>query len=120
MTEALSYETLQKQIAQSELGRELVSDPLMKQDIWSVKELGYTEDESKIRGIQNLHFENFSLPWLKLLTKLTVKATVREKCSLSTITLRIIYLKQLDKFLLSKGYGQPDLVTDALLHYNLF
>ena len=115
MTEALSYETLQKQIAQSELGRELVSDPLMKQDIWSVKELGYTEDESKIRGIQNLHFENFSLPWLKLLTKLTVKATVREKCSLSTITLRIIYLKQLDKFLLSKGYGQPDLVTDALL-----
>lgn len=81
----LPVEALQERISNSELGREWINDPLMNQDVWSVEELGYTEEESKISGIRNLYFHSFSLPWLKLLTKLTIKVTVKEKYSLSSI-----------------------------------
>ena len=110
----LPIKALQERVSNSELGREWTNDPLMNQDIWSFEELGYTE-ESKIKGVRNIYFEKFSLPWLKLLAKLTTKATAREKCSLGTIQERIYCLRKLDKFLVSKNYNQPELITDTLL-----
>jgi integrase len=111
----LPIEALQQRIGQSELGQEWINNPLLNQDVWSVEKLGYSEEESKIQGTRNLYFEEFSLPWLKLLTKLTVLASVREKVSLSSVSKRINYLKQFDKFLVSEGYNQPELITDSLL-----
>ena len=110
-----SLKALQERIGNSELGREWINDPLMNKDVWSVKELGYTEEESKITVIHNIYFQDFSLPWLKILAKLTALASAREKCSLYRIKGRINYLKQLDKFLRSEGYSQPEIITDALL-----
>ena len=111
----LPIEALQERISNSELGQEWSNNPLLNQDIWSVEELGYTEEESKIRGTRNLHFEEFSWSWLKLLAKLTVLASAREKCSLSTVTKRVSYLKQLEQFLVTEGYSQPELLTDSVL-----
>ena len=111
----MTLQALQQKIAESELGQEWVNDRLITQDIWCVKELGYPEEESKIMGIRNIYFEDFFLPWLKLLTKLTIKASVRQKYSLGVIINRITYLKQFDKFLRLKGYNQPELLTDTLL-----
>ncbi len=59
-----SIEALQKRIGQSELGQEWINNPLLDRDVWSVEELGYSEEESKIKGIRNIYFEEFSLPWL--------------------------------------------------------
>ena len=67
----------------SELGRKWTDNPLLDKDVWSVEELGYSQEELKIEGTHNIYFEDFSLPWLKLLTKLTALATAREKHSLS-------------------------------------
>ena len=111
----LPIEALQEKIDHSELGQEWIHDPLMNKDVWSVEELGYTKEESKIVGTRNIYFEEFSLPWLKLLTKLTIKASVREKCSLRVVSNRIIYLRQFSKFLVIKGYVSPELITDNLL-----
>lgn len=111
----LSIETLHERIGQSELGQAWTDNPLLNRDVWSVEELGYTEEESKIGGTRNVYFEEFSLPWLKLLAKLTALASAREKSSLSTVGKRVNYLKQFDKFLVAEGYNQPELITDSLL-----
>ena len=108
-------EALQERIGQSELGQEWINNPLLNQDVWSVEELGYTEEESRIKGTRNIYFEEFSLPWLKLLAKLTALAIAREKFSLGIIKTRINYLKQFDNFLVAEGYNQPELITDSLL-----
>ncbi|MDV2994723.1 MAG: hypothetical protein N4J56_004377 [Chroococcidiopsis sp. SAG 2025] len=97
------------------LGGKFLQDPLMEKDVWPVTELGYCEEEAKIQGTRNFYFQDFSLPWLKLLAKLTAKASAREKSSLSVTRKRVDYLKQFDVFLQSKGYRQPDLVTNTLL-----
>ena len=89
-----SLELLQERIAVSEIGLDLANDPLMNLDIWSVIAIGYTEEESNIMGVRNIYFEDFSLPWLKLLAKLTAKASIREKCSLDTTGMRIRILRQ--------------------------
>lgn len=112
---ALFLDTLCQRIAESELGMEFINDPLMNQDVWSIQALGFSEEELTMRRIKNIYFTDFSLPWLKLLAKLTMKATIRQKQSLSAIIMRITYLKQLDKFLLSRGYNQPELITDKVL-----
>ncbi len=111
----LPIEALQQRVKQSELGQEWIDNPLLNQDIWSVEELDYSEEESKITGIRNIYFEKFSLPWLKLLAKLTAKATIRERSSLSLVVVRVGYLKQLDNFLMLGGYTQPQALTDSLL-----
>ncbi|MDJ0632905.1 MAG: tyrosine-type recombinase/integrase [Xenococcaceae cyanobacterium MO_188.B29] len=111
----LPIEALQERIGQSELGREWINNPLLDRDVWSVEELGYTEEESRIKGTRNIYFEDFSLPWLKLLAKLTALASTREKDSLSSVSKRVNYLKQFDKFLVTEGYNQPKLITDSLL-----
>ena len=111
----LSIEALKERIGKSEIVKKWGNDSLMDRDDWPLKELGYTEEELRFTGYQNIHFEDFSLPWLKILAKLTAKTSVLEKCSLSTTKHRIIYLKQLDKFLVAKGYSQPETITDILL-----
>lgn len=49
-------EALRERIGQSELGQEWINNPLLDRDIWSVEELGYTNEESKIRGVRNIAF----------------------------------------------------------------
>ena len=110
-----SLDLLHERIAVSEIGRDLANDPLMDLDIWSVLEIGYTEEESNIMGVRNIYFKNFSLPWLKLLAKLTAKASIREKCSLDTTGMRVRILRQFDEFLSSQGYNRPEFLTDSLL-----
>lgn len=111
----LSQKSLPERILGSELGQKWLNDSLMNQDIWSVKQFGYTEEESTIRKTRNIYFDSFSLPWLKLLAKLTALASAREKCSLGTLKSRVNNLKLLDKFLISQGYSQPEILTEALL-----
>ena len=106
---------LQEKIEQSELGQEWIHDPLMNQDIWALIKLGYTEEDCKTSGSRNIYFEGFSLYWLRLLAKLTALASAREKSSLSSTIKRVNYLKQFDKFLVSEGCSQPELITDPLL-----
>ncbi len=111
----LPLETLHQRIAESELGREWFDDPLMSQDIWSLKELGYSEEECRIIGNRCLYFDGFSLPWLKLLAKLTAKASAREQQSLGGVVMRVYHLKHLDRFLVSRSHTQPSALTDSLL-----
>lgn len=106
---------LQKQASQSELGRKWVDDPLMEQDVWALTSLGYTAEECRIRGCQNICFERISLPWLRYLTKLTVMARVRERHSLNTVVTEVMCLSHLDAFLVERAYAQPAEITDALL-----
>ena len=108
-------EALQGKIEQSELGREWINDPLINKDIWALEELGYEKEELKIIATYNIYFKGFSLFWLKLLTKLTVLAVAREKRSTGCLKNRITTLKQLDNFLLLKGYGRPEDLSNAIL-----
>ncbi len=112
----LSLEALRERVADSELGREWINDPLMNQDIWALTELGYSEEECRINGRYNLHLNNFFLPWLKFLSKLTIRATARQRFSIGRITHRVCDLKLLDKFLISFGCTEPQLITESLLH----
>ncbi|MBW4533666.1 MAG: tyrosine-type recombinase/integrase [Pleurocapsa minor HA4230-MV1] len=111
----LSIKALQERIAKSELGKEWINNPLLNKDVWSVEELGYSEEESKIKTIRNIYFQKFSLSWLKLLTKLTVLSIVREKIGLDTVKRRVNYLKQFDSFLLEEGIIQPELISGSLI-----
>lgn len=112
---ALPLEVLQERIAVSELGQESINDSLMSQDIWLLTAIGYSEEECRISGCRHLYFEDFLLPWLKILTKLTAKASARERHSLSRVIIRVNCLKHLDKFLVSGGHSQPQTLTDPLL-----
>ena len=111
----LPIETLQKKITNSELGQEWINDSLVNKDVWALRDLGYTEEELKIIGSRNLYFTSIVSPWLKLLAKLTAKAIARNKHSVDIIRRRISQLKQLDEFLVSKGYTQPNMLTYTLL-----
>ncbi|MEO1433016.1 MAG: tyrosine-type recombinase/integrase [Cyanobacteria bacterium J06633_8] len=111
----LSIEVLQQIVANSELGQEWINDPLMSQDVWAFTDLGYSEEDCTINNKRNLYFNDISLSWLKLLIKLTIKASAREKHCLGTLKERVIYLKQFNNFLNEKGYTKPELLTDALL-----
>lgn len=110
-----SDEVFQERVAESELGREWLNTPLMIQDIWSLTELGYSQEECRIGSSRHLYFDEFSLSWLKLLTKLTAKAIARERHSLSLVIIRVNCLKHLDWFLVKSGFTQPQFLTDPLL-----
>ncbi|MGL5942555.1 MAG: tyrosine-type recombinase/integrase [Waterburya sp.] len=112
----LAVETLQERVANSELGREWINDPLMNRDVWSLIELGYNEEECRINGRYNLHLNNFSLPWLQFLSKLTIRATARQRFSMGRITHRVCDFKLLDKFLFTQGCVDPKLITESLLN----
>ena len=111
----LAFEALQERVANFELGREWIDDPLMNKNIWSLTELGYNEEECKISGNQNIYFDAFSLLWLKLLAKLTVKASVRKKYSLTSLLAYSRILRQLDEFLIEQGLTQPQNLTNTIL-----
>ena len=111
----LPIEALQSRIAKSEWGQGWINNPLLNRDVWSVEELGYSEEESKIGRIRNIYFEGFSLSWLKLLTKLTTLSAAREGNVLGTAQRRVLYLKQFDSFLLEEGYSQPELISGSLI-----
>jgi integrase len=116
MEAKMSFEAFQKRIFQSELGQIWNQDPLLKEDIWALIDLGYSKEECAIRGSKNIYFKRFSLPWLKLLAKLTIKARIRERHSINTVLIDVSILGQLDEFLISKSYTQPTELNDALLY----
>ncbi len=115
MEEAFSYEVLEKRVAESELGREWMNDPLMNQDVWKLTELGYNEEDCRMNGQRNIYFDKFNLPWLKLLAKLTTKAGVRERHSICRIRMRVNRLKDLDRFLQNSGYTNYQSLTGSLV-----
>lgn len=112
---ALSYEAFAEQVFQSELGQIWARDPLLQQDIWSLTALAYSEEECALRRIKNIYFDRFSLLWLKLLAKLTVKARIRERQSAHHVLSMTMILRQLDEFMTTRGYIQPEDMTDAIL-----
>ena len=111
----LAIEALQERVANSELGQKWIDDHFMNQDVWKLTELGYSEEECRINGRYNLYLDNFSLPWLKFLSKLTIRASAR-KYSMGRITHTICDLKLLDKFLASQGCNAPQFLTETLLY----
>ncbi|EAZ88500.1 tyrosine-type recombinase/integrase, partial [Crocosphaera chwakensis] len=116
MEAKLSFKSFQERVFQSELGQLWNQDPLLKEDIWALIDLGYSQEDCAIRGSKNIYFKRFSLPWLKLLAKLTIKARIRERHSVNTVLIDVSVLGQLDEFLISKSYYQPTELNDALLH----
>ena len=111
----LPIEALQEKIEGSELGKAWIDNPLLNRDLWSLEELGYSKEELKINSIQNIYFREFSLPWLKVLSKLTALAIVREGHGTSSLLSKVRCLRQFDEFLQAFGYSQPELITDSLL-----
>lgn len=111
----LFLKALEQRIANSELGKEWIDDPMMNKDIWALTDLGYNQEECLINGTKNIHFNKFSLSWLKVLVKLTIKASARQKHSISQVCILVSCLRQLDSFLLDKGYSQPLHLTNNLL-----
>lgn len=111
----LAVEALQERVANSELGQEWIDDPLMNKDIWALTELGYGEEECTIRSDLNIHFKGFSLLWLKLLAKLTVKASVRKQYSFTSLQKYSHILCQLDRFLIEQYFTQPQDLTNTVL-----
>ena len=112
---ALPLADLYERVKQSELGSLWADDPLMQQDVWPLTALGFNEEQCRVHGKKNVHFTRITLPWLKYLAKLTAKARVREKCSVSRIISDTNCLAHLNEFLLAHGYSQPVDITDTLL-----
>lgn len=111
----LPIEALQERIERSELGKAWIDNPLMDRDVWSLEELGYSQEEMRVKSTKNIYFQEFSLPWLKVLSKLTILALVREGYALTTVTQRVVCLRQFNKFLQAEGYNQPELITDSVV-----
>lgn len=111
----MSFKTLQEKVATSELGQNCINEPLFYQDIWDLTRLSYSEEELRLTGCRKIYFRNYSLPWLKLLAKLTALAVARKKLSVGNVRRKVSHLKQLDSFLTFKGYTDPELITNSLL-----
>lgn len=111
----LALEILQENVANSELGQKWLGNTLLEKDIWPVEEIGYSQESTMINKRRNLYFDGFSLSWLKYLTKLTTLADIRAKYEIDTVRSRIRHLKQLDEFLVSKGYSKPEDLNDNIL-----
>lgn len=104
-----------KGVRESELGKKYIDDPLLKKDIWSLTELGYSEEDCTIQQIRCIYFNKFALEWLKLLAKLTTKARVRQRHAPSGVVMTVRVLCQLDNFLVAQTCLQPDNLTSDLL-----
>lgn len=115
METALSYEAFAEQVLESELGRVWADNQLLKQDIWSLTDLGYTEEECAISNRKNIYFERFYLPWLKLLAKLTIKDRIRSRHSLGQVSTTALIFCHLDEFLRVHGYTLPQDLTNTVL-----
>ena len=90
---------LQSKVSTSELGQRFINHHLLKKDIWSLEELGLSKEALAILTSKNLYFKKISLPWLKLLVKLTILVLSFETDSISSIIQKYTYLKLFDKFL---------------------
>lgn len=112
---AITIEVLQQRVSGSELGREFARDPLLERDVWSLAALGYTDEDIKSRNQRHLYFKDFHLPWLKLLVKLTVKAKVRQRHSTGSVVNLVCRLRQLDKFLMERGFIKPEDLSDRVI-----
>lgn len=103
-------------ITESALERGLIKNKLIQQDKWSLADLGFLEEEQVITGVRHLHFNKFHLPWLKLLTKLTVKERLKLGQSISSISQTECCLNQLDKFLIQNNCLSPIEINEAILN----
>lgn len=112
---AVPLADLYERVKQSELGSQWFNDPLMQQEVWPLTALGFDEEYCRAHGTKNVHFTGITLPWLKYLAKLTVKARVREKCSADRIIIDTNCLTHLNEFLLAHGCSQPAGITESLL-----
>lgn len=112
---APSMEEFHQKISESELGKKWVNNSLFNLDVWSLLQLGYSEDECKLVGKLNINHAGFSLAWLKLLAKLTTKFGVMRRYSISSLYRRICTLKHLDDFLVFRGFNHPESLTNSLL-----
>lgn len=110
-----SMEKLNERVNQSELGQEWADDPLMKKDLWLFTDLGYTKEECRITGGKTINFKQISLPWLKYLTKLTVKYRVRQCSSQQKLLSDVCVARQLNRFLTNQGYVDIISVTSKVL-----
>lgn len=115
MEEVFSFERFQEQVANSELGEKWLNDPLMNQDVWPLTQLGYSAEECQMRGGWNIYYVSFKLLWLKLLAKLTTKAGIRQKQSISSVEKRVFCLRQLDDFLRVRKCDRPEHLSNSLL-----
>lgn len=111
----LPIEALQERIERSELGKAWIENPLLNQDVWSLEELGYSEEEIEIESQKNIYFKEFFLPWLKILSKFTALAIVREGYGINSLVQKVQCLRQFDEFLQAESYHQPELITDSLV-----
>ena len=115
MSDILVLKDLKVRIAKSELGQHWINNPLIKKDIWLAEELGYSKEITQAYSTHNIHFGNFELPWLKLLSKMTALTIMKQRYSLATLITRISYLRQLDAFLIDKGCINSGMLTNTIL-----
>ena len=51
---------LESQVLSSEIGQKFTNHSLLSKDIWSLEELGFSEEKIALRSIHYGHFENFN------------------------------------------------------------
>ncbi len=110
-----SVEAVQSLIQKSDLGFTLLQYPLIEQDVWSLKALGYTEQDLHLQSLRNLHFEKLGLLWLRHLAKVTVLQRVNERHSISVLSETVYVFKRLDKYLRESGYWQLEDLDNTVL-----
>ena len=107
---------LQSKVLISELGQRFINHPLLSKDIWSLKELGFSEEAIAFSNSKNIDFRNFNLPWLKFLVKLTMLVLFSQTDSIGSVINKHYSLKRFDKFLFKNGFTVPELITSRVLN----
>ena len=107
---------LRNEVLISELGQRYINHPLLSRDIWSLEELGFSEEALAISGHQNIYFRDFSLSWLRFLTKLTILVLSSEADSADSVISKHNALKQFDEFLVKNSFTVPELITSNVLN----
>ncbi len=107
---------LQSKVFTSELGQRFINHPLLSKDIWSLEELGFSEEALALSTCQNIYFRDFNLPWLKFLAKLTILIVLSEKNSIDSVVRKHNGLKLFNEFLVKNGFTVPELITSKVLN----
>ena len=107
---------LQSKVFTSELGQRFTDHHLLSKDIWSLEELGFSEEALALVHARNIYFEEFNLPWLKFLAKLTILVLSSETDSIDYVIAESTYLKKFDQFLVKNGFTVPELITNKVLN----
>ena len=111
----LQIKNLQTRIEQSEIGSLWLKNPLLERDIWSMADLGYTPEDLISANNRNIYFEEIELPWLKLLTKLTVLVLSNERKSCDTIRKFSLIFRRLSEFLIENSSFKPQDISNQVL-----